>query len=746
MTLGRHGEALDDLRRAVAILRRAGDSVWEARALTYRALTHLALGVAESAYADFDRAERLLTAAGQELESAYAVHNRGLVAFRTGDLPAALSHLDEAARRYRTLNVLVPDLIIDRCAVLLTAGLAHDAVREADAGINDLEEMRGRVLKRAELLLTAANSALAAGDPQTAFDRASTARRLFGGQRREWWHAHAGLTSLRARYAAGAVSVRLLANAERTAARLEFLASVEAGQAHLLAGRVALDLGRSLVAHRHLAAAARARRRGPALSRASGWLAAALTAEAAGDPRWLFHACRRGLAVIDEHLLTLGASELRAQATAQGAELAALAQRHALRSGRPRLLLSWSERWRATALAVPPVRPQDDERLRADLTAVRDVTSRLDKARAEGLPTAALRREQIRQETAVRARVLQTRGTGDGGASGFDVDELLAELGDARLVQLVDVDGHLHPLVCGAGKVRHFAGGTTRDAAREIDFARFGLTRLARGRPAGGPAGALAILEATGRSLEDRLLGPAAGSLGEGPIVIVPPGRLHAVPWALLPSLRGRVFSVAPSARAWIRARHVRVPSRLRIALVRGPDLGVGISEAAHLANDYDDAVVLGDGTATAARVLEAIDGAWLAHIAAHGTFRADSPLFSSLRMDDGPLTVYDFERLRRAPYRLILPSCDSGRLATAGADELLGLTSSLLPLGTAEIAASPVLVNDQAAVQLMRSLHQRLRSGRTIAESLCDIRAALADDPILLATSWSFAPLGAGF
>ena len=50
------------------------------------------------------------------------------------------------------------------------------------------------------------------------------------------------------------------------------------------------------------------------------------------------------------------------------------------------------------------------------------------------------------------------------------------------------------------------------------------------------------------------------------------------------------------------------------------------------------------------ARVLAALDGAWLAHIAAHGRFRADSPLFSSLRMHDGPLTVYDFEQLHRAP------------------------------------------------------------------------------------------------
>jgi hypothetical protein len=27
--------------------------------------------------------------------------------------------------------------------------------------------------------------------------------------------------------------------------------------------------------------------------------------------------------------------------------------------------------------------------------------------------------------------------------------------------------------------------------------------------------------------------------------------------------------------------------------------------------------------------------------------------MFSSLRMHDGPLTVYDFEQLQRAPYRL---------------------------------------------------------------------------------------------
>jgi len=75
--------------------------------------------------------------------------------------------------------------------------------------------------------------------------------------------------------------------------------------------------------------------------------------------------------------------------------------------------------------------------------------------------------------------------------------------------------------------------------------------------------------------------------------------------------------------------------------------------------------------------------------------------------MDDGPLTAHDFERLRRAPYRLILPCCDSGLLAPAGADELLGLTSTLVPLGTAGIVASVARVNDQTAAGLMIRLNR---------------------------------------
>lgn len=745
-TLGRYPEALDDLRRALATFRRSGVPVWTGRALTARALVYLAQGSTGQATLDLQAAEQLFAMAGQELESAYSVHNRGKVAYRSGNLPQALACLDEAAQSYASLDVPIAELAIDRCAVLLTAGLPHDALTHADTAIRDIDQVRGQSTMKTELLLAAANAALAAAQPDVALAHALAARRLFSAQGRQWWHVHAGFVVLRARFAQGTVTAQLSRQAELVASQLEALGSPEAVQAHLLAGRVASRLGRTAAAQLHLSAAARHRSRGPALDRVSGWLAEALLAEAAGNTRRLLFACHRGLDTLDAHRLTLGASELRARATAQGAELAELAQRIAVRSGRARLLLTWSERWRATALTVPPVHPGEDPQLESDLAAARDVASRLSHGPVRGAAATALRREQARLEDAIRARVMRAPGPADAApAQSFDMRALLDQLQDTRLVQIVNSDGVMHVLVCGDGVVRQVTAGQASQAERAVELARFGLRRLAHNRPADNARSAFAILTATGGQLEETLLGDATRHLGDGPVVVVPPGRLHAVPWALLPSLRGRPVSIAPSARAWQRARATVPPPRQRVVLVRGPGLSSDGGEVPQLAKMHDDVTVLGGGNATTSRVLGAVDGAWLAHIAAHGTFRADSPLFSSLLMDDGPLTVYDFERLHRAPYRLVLPSCDSGMLAPAGADELLGLVASLLPLGTAGVVASVVAVNDHVVAPLMVDLHQRLLDGHTLAESLCGVRLAVADDPALLAAAWSLVALGAG-
>ena len=489
-TVGRHAAALDDMHRAIAGLRRAGDTLWLPRALNARGLVYRSLGMIARADADFVAAGLLWTKTTQVVEAIYTVENRALVALWSGDLPAALSFLDEAEARYRPMEVPTTGLSIDRCVALLAAGMASDAHAVAEAAIDELEHIRGRSTKKAELLVTAADCALAAGQPEKALTWAEAACRMSRSQQSAWWFGRASLAAVTARYAAAPPSAALLRQARGVAARLAQSGSAEAAQAHLLAGRVAMDLRRDDVAGRYLAEAALARHRGPPLSRAAGWLSEALRAGAVRDYRRQLGACRRGLEVLDQYRVTLGSSELRARATAHGTELAVIALRHSARAGKPRSLLAWSERWRATALAVPSVRPPSDPALQSGLTALRDVVVRLENSRKRGTPDLLaarelqrLERERRQLEESVRRLALRARGSGPGSSTVLTVPGLLAELGSARLVEIVDVDGALHVLVCGAGRVRRMVAGHVTGAARAADLARFALRRRSA-RPA----------------------------------------------------------------------------------------------------------------------------------------------------------------------------------------------------------------------------------------------------------------------
>jgi hypothetical protein len=521
-------------------------------------------------------------------------------------------------------------------------------------------------------------------------------------------------------------------------ARLDELDAGRAVDAHLLTGRLALSQGRHDEAGRHLRSAAASRHRGQLRTRSAGWLAQATWCQAEGRWRGMLAACDRGLALLDLHLRTLGATELRTLATAQGADLAGMALRYAVRRGDARLFLEWSERWRATVLRVTPVRPPPDSDLVADLAALRNVVARLDTAPDSRITIPALHRERRRLEAAVRTRVLHTPAVATGDAEPFIAADVLGQLGETDLLELADVDGHLYAVAVTGGQLHLVAVGPTQAAVRSLAHALFALRRE------GARRGTFRLdLAEIGLRLEVNLLGGSVRLLRGGPVVVVPTGRLHAVPWGLLPSLRERATAVAPSASAWLRSSRAARPAEPRVVLIGGPRLSTGDAEIWRLAAQYPEAVVLADGDAVAERVIAAMDGAWLVHIAAHGTFRADSPLFSAIELADGPLTVYDLERLRQAPYRVVLSSCSSAVGAAVGADELLGLVSALISLGSAGVVASVVPVDDPATVPLMVALHHHLRGGSGLAEALTLARHAVGADSVARSTAHSFIALG---
>jgi CHAT domain-containing protein len=159
------------------------------------------------------------------------------------------------------------------------------------------------------------------------------------------------------------------------------------------------------------------------------------------------------------------------------------------------------------------------------------------------------------------------------------------------------------------------------------------------------------------------------------------------------------------------------------------------------------DARALTGAAAGADAVLTGLDGAELAHIAAHGTFRADNPLFSTLELADGPLTAYELERLPRPPGCVVLSACDAGLSGVRPGDEVMGFTAVLLGLGTRCLIAAVLPVPAEPTTALMLDLHRRMRAGVRPAAALADAQLAFTarGGPAELATAAAFVCFGAG-
>lgn len=722
---GRVDEALANYLDALPTLQENGDDRWVANVLN-------ALGVLEASRGDHKAAQHhLRTSAeiaqrtGLRMIHALAIGNLGFALLRAGDIPGALAQLDRTIELWVSFKERTGSFLIDKAEALLLAGIAGEAriavgeaIAETTAG--------GQQYDLAEAHLLLARAALADDDPPAALDAARTALRSFTRQRRPSWSAYARHVGITARHATGERSARLLREATDNAERLAAAGwTVVPEQSRFLAARVALDLGKSAQAGAMLAAVARHRSRGPAELRATAWHAETLRLLAADDHRSAQRALRRGLRVLRENAATLGATDLRAHAAIHGEELATLGTRLAIQHGTARSVLSWSEEWRAAALRQRPVRPPHDERMAEDLAALRRIVGEIDKAGLEGGDARGIRAERLRLERGIRDRSRHARGS-YAQEQPFVIAELVDTLGERALVEYLRLDDSLYAITVAARRVRLHRLGSFDEAVRELESLRFAMRRHALGFGSGAvrTAGRIAY-EYSRAKLDHLLLTPLRGVLGDRELVIVPNGALHALPWPLLPTCAGRPMTVVASARTWLTTTAAEPHDASRAALVAGPGLPHAVAEIEELARRYPHATALTGEDANAAAVSDAIDGAQLAHIAAHGHFRTDNPLFSCLDLADGPLTVYDLERLKHAPHRLVLSACDSALSGIRPGNEIMGLTSAVFALGTATVIASVVPVGDEDSRHLMVDLHRLLDSGESPSRALAAASAA---------------------
>jgi CHAT domain-containing protein len=277
---------------------------------------------------------------------------------------------------------------------------------------------------------------------------------------------------------------------------------------------------------------------------------------------------------------------------------------------------------------------------------------------------------------------------------------------------------------------------------RELVDLTFALRRMAHtGRSPASLDAARASAESAIAALADQLVRPLDLRSPDG-VVVVPVGDLQRIPWT---ALHERPVSVVPSASMWMRTKTRARPPAERVALIAGPELPGAVAEVEALAALHDHADVVLPPKSDIAVVTRTLADASIAHLACHGTVRADNPMFSSLLVSDGSLTVHELDRRGIAPHRMVLAACESSSDAVYPGNETLGFVSTLLAAGTSGLVASSVVIPDWNVVSLMTALHSSVLKGRTLAEALHDARATIdRDDPAGFVSWCAFDAFGA--
>lgn len=227
-------------------------------------------------------------------------------------------------------------------------------------------------------------------------------------------------------------------------------------------------------------------------------------------------------------------------------------------------------------------------------------------------------------------------------------------------------------------------------------------------------------------ALYEKLVGPLEEFIEGTDLIVVPHGPLHQVPFhALFDGERYLIerfeVSYAPSARVYSLCRN-RTPRAMESVLAMGvadERIPASVREAHAVAECFPEAEVRVDERATVAELEAGAGRCGALHIACHGMFRSDNPMFSSLKLHDGWLNAADAMGLDLAGATVALSACETGRGHAVGGDEVLGLTRAFLGAGAATLLVSLWLVRDETTAGLMASWYEKLLGGESPATAL---------------------------
>jgi tetratricopeptide (TPR) repeat protein len=707
MRAGDGDEALAAFAEALRLLGSAPQA--RCRVHLNRGNVHLQRGDALRARRDFERASACAEESGDAVQQARIAHNIGYTHLLTGDLITALRMMD-AARPVLVPLSRVSEAVCeqDRAEVLSALGMVSDAEASLQAaarafGARGLSQQQGE----AEFVLA---KLLLLDRPADAATVGRRARRRFERRDSVGWALRADAVATAAELASSPTSARVLEHADRLATQLSSAAlrteasTVRLYAARALAGRDRLDDACAQLER------AKVSKRSALTVKLLAREVQARVARRKGRRADVVHHLRRGLAELHEWQSSFGSLELQSSLVGHGRGLAVQGLEQAIDDGRPAVVFEWSERARALAGRVPPVRPPADAAAAADLSRLRQLRLTMPPAGAD--PSSGLQREVSELTDRIRRRAWYDSGSGLV-TEPCELDVLVAELqqSDGALVAYLAVNAELHALVVAGGRSSVVRLGPMAAVRTLLDGMQADLDMAASRLPEPLRAAVGASLTRRLDLLSAALVTPIRSSLGEGPVAVVPAGALAAVPWSLLDGLSGRPLTVPRSASSWVSGRATR-PVATTAGLVAGPGVARAEEEVRRAAGQWGGSTVLSGSGALAVAVRDLAQTVDVFHVAAHGRHAAENPLFSAVELADGPLFGYDIDRLDAVPGTVVLSACEVGRSSVRWGEETLGMTVAWLHAGARCVIASPASVNDDVACEVLAATHALLAAG----------------------------------
>ncbi len=249
------------------------------------------------------------------------------------------------------------------------------------------------------------------------------------------------------------------------------------------------------------------------------------------------------------------------------------------------------------------------------------------------------------------------------------------------------------------------------------------------------------LLQATQSHLEalySELVAPLRAHLHAKHLIFVPHGSLHFLPFHALKNGNSylcdtHTISYAPSATVFALCQE-KAPSNMSASLVlgipdeRAPEILAEVQSVAAILPHSD--LFVGPQATTEVLKTKGSRSALL-HIATHGTYRQDNPMFSGIRLGNGYLNLDDLYQMRFSARHITLSGCATGMNFVAAGDELLGLERGLFCAGAASLLLSLWDVHDRSTAALMEVFYKRYIESGNMAEALqCAMQQLREESP----------------